>query len=1759
MPGPFRVTEGRLAAAPGGSPLLTPGGAWYGGCVEKPWTISGDDLKAWAGRVEAAALLPTLVRRLLLATAPLTAVEVRADGGTRLAGWDGIVRAREESPFCPPGVSVWELSVGEKIRQKLDDDFDKRMAAPPPPIRPKETTYVAVTARRFPGKQRWAEEKRAKRRWADVRVVDADDLATWLEQAPAVAQWFAEGLGRPAEGTRDVESMLTAWSRRTTPPLPWRLVLAGPERERAHAGTLIEWLSRPPERPLLVRGETREEALLFAGAVLSTQPDAEAWLARAVVVESSDALRRALAAQTVEPMIVLAAFESADASRMATARPAHVLLVGDRRAPELRGSTMDLTPIPWPPMAGMLERAGFERPEVDRLVRDSGGSLSKLQGLCGYIELPDWAKSFPAPELFAFLLAGAWTPRNDADREALRQLGGEPNLVDQLCTELHRRGDVERVSEGWGPSVWRWKSLPVTWKQLGDRLTDSQLERFQEVVLDVLGALSPVYDLPIADRTYAPITGHVLPHSGALRQGLARSMVMLSQVTGPEGDASPRRRDRQVAASLIYRLLSHDRGWKAWASLAGLLPTLAEAAPDAFLDVIERSLDQGADGVIHLLVEEGGSIGPTPHVDLLWALEGLGWSPDPIMVRRVVLALARLAARDIETWTPGKVANRPSGSLAKILHVLVPQSRTSADDRLRILETLLDNDEVAHIGWSIGVGMLDTRRGGIMMPSRQPEFLWEPVEKLKDAPDEEIRRQRAGAVDRLLARVGNDVERWKELLEPLRFMPGTLALKVLDALEKTDAIRADRGAVIWSALREQVRGLSYRRDAVAPEVQGRLRSLYEALTPDDLVLKYAWLFTPKIHQIPDSVENDWRKEEELKRTLQLRALEELWQQPNRWDLLVELKQAAEAPDLIGRALAKTTFAANVEERFLSNPPEELKDGVMPAFFAERFQDQRESERAPWTGRLLRRLVTEQRFEEARLIALVLPNVALLWDLIDEIGDPLRIAYWTKVSGPYGGHHSPESWERAVENLLEAGNVLSALEAASSAGDKLSAATAVRVLERVRELPSGARLSSTYFPFSFRVEEVLKRIERDSTVDPGTRLNLELAFLADIDNPERAHRFLSSALGDNPSAFVHLIHVMYRREGEPPVVGDSEEAVHTRAAEVAYDILSAWKGYPGEGLNAEERESRLEAWATEVLDATKADGRGGPGTTHVAEVLARAPDGPDDLWPCLAARRLLQRNKYPELLDSLRIAQRNRRGVTTRAVGEGGVQERELADWYREASRRLLDEFPQTAILLDSLARAYDEEAAAWDERAQRPRIEHGGEREAPIYPVIPSPAELVPPSAPLSRLTIRGVGPAPELTLNLAPRLNLITGDNSLGKTFVLEVLWWCLTGSFTYPERMPRPEVKVRNGKVLKSKAAITAVAGSRTVTGTYSALNERWTTPGSGPLASGLAIYAHVNGGFSIWDPIRNGAPQDKGEADLSKGYTFSPKELWEGLFRRGSATPLCNGLITDAVRWRSERPKAYSLLEAALTRLSPPHERLQFSLPKRLSVRGDARPHPVLHLPYGPVFAVHASAAVQRVLGLAYALVWAVSEIREAAPVADREPIEHVTMLIDEVEAHLHPKWQRTILRALLEVVDAIAPQAKVQLIVTTHAPLVLTSIEQLFQSETDAHFDFDLETVDSATGEPKQIPVVEKEPWRIRGDVNTWLASEIFDHTEVYSPEAAKALAEAKAALDDPSTTRKQARRAHKKLIHSLSELDPFLIRWRYLAEKRGWLP
>ena len=194
------------------------------------------------------------------------------------------------------------------------------------------------------------------------------------------------------------------------------------------------------------------------------------------------------------------------------------------------------------------------------------------------------------------------------------------------------------------------------------------------------------------------------------------------------------------------------------------------------------------------------------------------------------------------------------------------------------------------------------------------------------------------------------------------------------------------------------------------------------------------------------------------------------------------------------------------------------------------------------------------------------------------------------------------------------------------------------------------------------------------------------------------------------------------------------------------------------------------------------------------------------------------------------------------------------------------------------------------------------------------------------------------------------------------------------------------------------------------------------------------------------------------------------------------------------------------------------------------------------------VVASAAIRRILGLVYLLVWAWNEHQRMSELKGKDPSSQVIFLVDEVECHLHPRWQRAVVPSLMEVVRAMAESARVQLVVATHSPLVLASVEPVFDSEKDAWFDLDLAR---GTGDV----VLEKRAFVRHGDVSNWLTSEAFDLKSARSIPAEAAIDEARALLRAKAPPSAEEVRRVDALLRAaaLPDIDPFWVRWSSFAE------
>ncbi|MDD1428361.1 ATP-binding protein, partial [Dolichospermum sp. ST_sed9] len=265
----------------------------------------------------------------------------------------------------------------------------------------------------------------------------------------------------------------------------------------------------------------------------------------------------------------------------------------------------------------------------------------------------------------------------------------------------------------------------------------------------------------------------------------------------------------------------------------------------------------------------------------------------------------------------------------------------------------------------------------------------------------------------------------------------------------------------------------------------------------------------------------------------------------------------------------------------------------------------------------------------------------------------------------------------------------------------------------------------------------------------------------------------------------------------------------------------------------------------------------------------------------------------------------------------------------------------------------------------------------------------------LKELHLRSVGPSSQCDVEFADRLNIFTGDNGLGKSFLLDVAWWVLTGNWVEQPAYPQRNTE----EIPRIISQISTKDGVQDYQSGFNFSEQQWTNIESPPELNEVVIFVRVDGSFSVFDPVRN----------RDSAYNFTPDTLWNGLKLKRKT--LCRGLIQDWVTWQNQPQKMpFQLLSYVIKRLSPhPDEWIEIGEPTRVSV-DDVRDIPTINLPYGNIPITQASAGMKRILGLAYLLVWTWYEHEKASELTQREPMNKIVLLIDEIESHLHPRWQR-----------------------------------------------------------------------------------------------------------------------------------------------------
>lgn len=1266
--------------------------------------IQANDIINWfSTTILARARLSVLLRTLVNSTGhDLQKVEFPGNDDAERPGWDGFVEASSGTPWIPVGALGWEFGVSANIKGKADRDFTKSVKATKKADR-QNITFVFVTPRRWQGKAAWVSAMKAKNLWKDVRAYDASNLEEWMETSIAAQTWFANQTARPSSGVRTLEKCWTDWANVASPPLHPMLFSTANDVWR---GRMKSFLSNDGTEPLIIAADSVEEAVAFLSQILS-EPEFAQYKDRTLVFDEAGVLPKL--AQGTTNFIAVAHTREVEREFGPYSKSLRTIVVYPRNGTNTDPDIV-LEPLGYESFDKALEAMGKTRDDIAGLASASGRSLTVLRrrlAIIPAIQTPAWAANHHASSnLVPFVLVGTWDTRNEADQTALSLLAHDLpfDALEKRVQELMQLND----SPVWSLGNYRGVISKIdSLFAIAGAVTQSDIDHFFDIAKIVLGEDDPALDLPEKDRWAAAIHDKKREFSSALREGISETLVLLA-VHGKHLFGKRLGFDGEIAAARLVRQILEPLDTRKLESNKHDLPLYAEAAPEEFLNIIERDLRSENPATLGLLRPfDTGILGSPSRSGLLWALEGLAWNPATFP--RAVKILGRLSEINIDdNWS-----NKPINSLGSIFRAWMPQTAADQDSRLRAMRMLLKKH--ATVGWEICLQQFGDRGNGIGHYTHKPKwrpdgygfgepfntwgpinsFVREMVEIALTMPSYNV-DMLCDLVERLHALTEKDQERvWKIIGEWRK------------SNASDDEIARVRDKIRVTVLSRRGRKRADERGQAA--LSKAAKAIYASMEPADVINKYEWLFRQSwVEESADEiaeVDLDFEARDRRIERLRIDALTEIVANRGLQGVF-GLARKGSCQRLIGGYLARDILNVEQLKELILHCLRPGDDTADRTGIAAGALDTLNGEQHEALFRSLRDQISEQ---EALCLLILSPYRAATWSLADQLSNDARSSYWCDVV-PRHIRDAPDQNNESTRRLLDAKRPRAAFAAVHFKLDEIRPELLVQMLSDIRK--EGNDKNGEYQLHDYDVQNAFKLLDQNPDVPLDDKAALEFAYLDVLARSFRGgdgHQIpnLELYIEAHPVMFVQAIAWAYKRNnpGEDPSEFRSTEGEHF--AKKGYRLLEALERIPGQDETTEESaREKLTAWVATVRKLCAELDRAEIADICLGKLLANAPEGRDGVWPSEAVRDVMEDLQSEEISRGAHTGIYNARGVHWR--GEGGGQERELAAKFRRWADALHFSHPfVSSSLLMSMVRTYEREAELQDTEAGiRRRLRH---------------------------------------------------------------------------------------------------------------------------------------------------------------------------------------------------------------------------------------------------------------------------------------------------------------------------------------------------------------------------------------------------------------------------------------------------------------------
>ena len=1250
-------------------------------------------LTQWGATRRAEEELPELLSRLIRSEL-FAAGFIRAPSDERIIepGPDiAVNNPAGATRHIPGGHSVWEVSTREDVQKKATEDLSRRKI--PDGWQRDTTSFVFVTTQSWPGAGEWAYQQNPKHSWRSISVLDATDLQAWIEESLGVQLWLMDRMGLEREGFQWLRVAVEDWCSVSDPHPTTALLKSSVER---HFTAWRDWLRSPPRNPLTIIGESRGEALLFAQALIEHQASHAARTPIEGLCLSTEEALRHLVGSPPSDVVVIPTNDRVRELAIAYSKVLRVVLtttgqprVSNPLTVERAGTTA---------VHEFLVGEGIDSGRATQLARSSGGSVSVLRRLTH----KDGAESlsFQAPNQLSHILAaaglfGIWDAGSQADRKLVLRLTGQPcdEDLEEAWTQLLGLSESPVWMDGERRGV---NSRLDTWQRFTEpRITPQALDRYFIEVATALGSaplIRPGAGLLLPGQFQALRDSQI---SGELLRGLAHVLVLLAEF----GDRINRRlvgpplsaRVQQAVFGALEDLTVHRLR-----ALHTVLPLLAEAAPEAFLEVMEADLQQTDSAQKALLnyrreVSDTGSgmhlIGNTDALTyrshLMRAYEVLAWFPEH--VEQAIALLARLADENVLDHHGGQ----PRHCLSELLKPWNCGSVLNAQRHCVVLRNIAKN----HPEWAFEL-ILEC------LPAQQDFAHGANLPLLRGQPDG-ADAARSEEHELAVYRTATDI-----LVEYAATSQTNVhaAIGSVDHLPEEEASRVWESVSDWGTSEDRtdeertrlVRQLTAYSDRTliqsAREAnRDEARTLLEKLSMFQVAAPDLWLFNDDaVMRERNSDDSSWEETEErleLKRRSALRTLRDSGGVEAILSLVPEVRNTRMLGAVASRVLSteevhstgtEALQAGGDSERspmrwFIQGLLDQIDDSDADALIPIVGSSPFASENPNWLPCLLARFPLGPGASRADALS----------------GDGLNL-YWQQFDS---GHQiiASDRKDWLITGLCSVQRPRAALWALRGNFEG-TRTESLRLL--IDTLPQSTEQNLDHFD-----QELVSAIRRRPDLNPDDAAAIEFIFFDVLKADEMPA--LAQAVASDPSWFQWaLMLCMGRRddEADPSEWSERRENAPEWLRSRAYRLFEWLPRLPGTTSGGYDVNQGL-AWTTSILSFAEEHNR-----REVAETLlghAFANSGfHEDGAPTKELTELLELVRCTRIEQGVATTVGNQLGAVLLPRSDPGHPYRARADFYRDLDARYRDSAPRAARVMRLLQRRFEDQSQ-WAEDHRR--------------------------------------------------------------------------------------------------------------------------------------------------------------------------------------------------------------------------------------------------------------------------------------------------------------------------------------------------------------------------------------------------------------------------------------------------------------------------